>query len=266
MPKADIGDAEIHYEVHGDGPPLMLVPGLGGGGGFWAKQVPAFAKYFRVVVHDHRGAGQSTHSRIQYSVEQMASDAVKLMDKLGIDTAHYVGHSTGGAMGQVIAQDHPERLRSLVLSATWAGKDPYFRRCFETRKEVLLKLGVESYGRASMLVLAPPWWIAANDAHVAEMSKALAVNNPPIEVMASRIDAIMNFDRRAGLGRIKAPTLVIVARDDAVTPLHLSDEIASGIPGAAKIVLDRGGHFVPIIFSDDYNAKVLTFLREQSRG
>jgi aminoacrylate hydrolase len=137
MPKADIGDAEIYYESHGDGPPLMLVPGLGGGGGFWAKQVPAFAKYFRVIIHDHRGAGQSTHSRIQYSVEQMASDAVKLMDKLEIDTAHYVGHSTGGAMGQVIAQDHPERLRSLVLSATWAGKDPYFRRCFETRKEVL---------------------------------------------------------------------------------------------------------------------------------
>jgi aminoacrylate hydrolase len=98
------------------------------------------------------------------------------------------------------------------------------------------------------------------------MSKALAVNNPPIEVMASRIDAIMKFDRRAGLGRIKAPTLVIVARDDAVTPLHLSDEIAGGIAGATKIVLERGGHFVPIIFPDEYNAKVLAFLREQSRG
>jgi aminoacrylate hydrolase len=266
MPKANIGDAEIYYEIHGEGPPLMLVPGLGGGGAFWSKQVPAFAKHFRVVIHDHRGAGQSTHSRIQYSVDQMASDALKLMDALGIEAAHYVGHSTGGAIGQVIAQDRPKRLRSLVLSATWAGKDPYFRRCFETRKEVLLKLGVESYSRASMLVLVPPWWIAANDAQVTETSKALAVNNPPIEVMVSRIDAIMNFDRRGGMGRIKAPTLVIVARDDAVTPLHLTDELAAGIPGATKFVLERGGHFVPIIFPDDYNAKVLGFLREQSRG
>jgi aminoacrylate hydrolase len=265
MPKADIGDAEIYYEIHGDGPPLMLVPGLGGGGAFWAKQVPAFARHFRVIVHDHRGAGQSTHSRIKYSVEQMASDALKLMDTLGIASVHYVGHSTGGAIGQVVAQDHPERLRSLVLSATWAGKDAYFRRCFETRKEILVKLGVESYSRASMLVLAPPWWIAANDAQVGDMSRALAVNNPPIEIMASRIDAIMDFDRRAGLGRITAPTLVIVARDDAVTPLHLSDELAERIPGAAKVVLDRGGHFVPIILADEYNAKVLAFLRRQAK-
>jgi aminoacrylate hydrolase len=263
MPKADIGDAEIYYEIHGDGPPLMLVPGLGGGGAFWAKQVPEFARHFRTIIHDHRGAGQSTHSRIRYSVEQMASDALLLMDRLGVASAHYVGHSTGGAIGQVIAQDHPERLRSLVLSATWGGKDPYFRRCFETRREILTTLGVESYGRASMLVLAPPWWIAANDARVADMAKALAVNNPPLEVMVSRIDAIMAFDRRAGLGRIRTPTLVIVARDDAVTPLHLSEELAERIPGARRVVLDRGGHFVPIILPGAYNAEVLAFLRQQ---
>jgi aminoacrylate hydrolase len=264
MPKADIGDAEIYYEVHGDGPPLMLVPGLGGGGAFWAKQLPAFARHFRCVIHDHRGAGQSSHSRIAYSVDQMAADALKLMDRLGIDSAHYVGHSTGGAIGQVIAQDRPERLRSLVLSATWAGKDAYFRRCFETRREILEKLGLESYGRASMLVLVPPWWTAANDDKIAEMAKGLAANNPPLEVMLSRIDAIMAFDRRDRLGRIAAPTLAIVARDDAVTPPHLTNELAEKIPGAKRVVLERGGHFVPVLLPDDYNAAVLGFLRERA--
>ena len=58
MPKADIGDAEIYYEEAGEGPPLMLVPGLGGGGAFWRHQVEAFRGHFRVVIHDHRGAGQ----------------------------------------------------------------------------------------------------------------------------------------------------------------------------------------------------------------
>src|SRR3546814_13093753 len=57
-----------------------------------------------------------------YSVDQMAEDTVRLMDALKIDSAHYVGHSTGGAMGQTIAQDHPERIKSLVLSATWPGR------------------------------------------------------------------------------------------------------------------------------------------------
>lgn len=264
MPKIDIGDAEIHYESRGDGPPLMLVPGLGGGGAFWSKQVEAFSADFRVVIHDHRGAGQSTHSLIEYSVDQMASDTLKLMDGLGLDSAHYVGHSTGGAIGQTIAQDHPERLRSLVLSATWAGPDAYFRRCFEMRKEILRDLGLESYSRASMLVLMPPWWIAENDDRVAEQSRGLAANDPPVEVMLSRIDAIMAYDRRAGLGRIGVPTLVICARDDAVTPLHLSDEIARTIPAARQMVLDRGGHFVPIVSPAEYNRPVLDFLKERA--
>src|SRR5262249_25258299 len=137
MPKLSIGDAEISYEEFGDGPPLMLVSGLNGVGSFWANQVKELARDFRVVVHDHRGTGQSTHSRITDSVEQMADDVLRLMDKLGIGSAHLAGHSTGGAIGQVIAQDHPARLESLVLSATWPGHDPYFRRLFEMRREVL---------------------------------------------------------------------------------------------------------------------------------
>ena len=83
----------------GDGPPLLLVPGLGGIGSFWMHQVAAFARDFRVVTHDHRGTGQSSRSRITYSVDQMADDVLRLMDVLKIDAAHCVGHSTGGAIG-----------------------------------------------------------------------------------------------------------------------------------------------------------------------
>src|SRR5437867_6086630 len=145
MPSVSIGDADIYYEEAGEGPPLLLVPGLSGVGSFWAPQVRELARDFRVIVHDHRGAGRSTHSRIRYSVEQMAADVIGLMDALGLDAAHFVGHSTGGAIGQVLAQDHARRLRSLVLSATWAGPDPYFRRLFEARKQTLLDSGVEAY-------------------------------------------------------------------------------------------------------------------------
>jgi aminoacrylate hydrolase len=167
-------------------------------------------------------------------------------------------------MGLTIAQDHPERLKSLVLSATWAGPDAYFNRCFETRRKILVELGLEAYTRASTLVLMPPWWIAENDALIAEQSQRLAVNNPPLEIIVSRIDAIVRYDRRAGLGEINTPSMVICARDDAVTPVHLSDELAQSIPGAEQIVLDRGGHFVPIILPGDYNHPVLDFLRRQA--
>lgn len=263
MPTVSIGDAEIHYEERGQGPPLLLVPGLNGQGAFWAPQVPDLARDFRVVVHDHRGAGRSTHSRIRYSVEQMAGDTLRLMDALGIGAAHLVGHSTGGAIGQVIAQDHPDRLLSLVLSATWPGHDPYFRRLFEARKEILLARGIEAYLRASVLVLAPPWWISANDAAITASHREQLATWPPVEIVASRIDAIVAFDRRDRLDRIRVPTLVIVAADDMVTPRHASEELASRIAGAKLVVLDGGGHFAPQITPGPYNAAVGAFLRAQ---
>src|SRR5258708_35800524 len=130
MPHVSIGDADIYYEEQGQGPVLMLVPGLGGQGAFWGPQVRDFARDFRVIVHDHRGAGRSTHSRIQYSVDQMAADTVALMDRLGVASAHYVGHSTGGALGRTIAQDHPGRVTSPVPSRTVGRPAASFRpRC-----------------------------------------------------------------------------------------------------------------------------------------
>jgi aminoacrylate hydrolase len=258
---ARLPDAEIYYEETGDGPPLLLVPGLSGLGSFWAKQVADFSRDFRVIVHDHRGTGRSTHSRIAYSVDQMADDVLKLMDALGIASAHYVGHSTGGAMGQTIAQDHPRRLQSLVLSSTWPGADPYFRRVFASRREILVKLGVESYLAASALMLAPPWWVRANDRALAEQHRELARSAPPVEVTASRIDAIVRFDRRARLGEIRTPTLVVVAADDVITPPFYADELAASIAGAKLTVLEGGGHFVPQLLPDAYNAAVGAFLR-----
>src|SRR5437899_2587079 len=164
MPDVSIGDAENYSEEAGQGEPLLLVPGLSGQGSFWSRQVEAFKGDFRVIVHDHRGAGRSTHSNIKYSVEQMADDVLRLMDALKIESAHLVGHSTGGAIGQMLALEHRPRLRSPVLSATWGGPDPYFRRLFEARKETLLTQGIEAYLRASVLVLAPPEWVSRNDA------------------------------------------------------------------------------------------------------
>ena len=261
MPTVSIGDADIYYEEKGQGPPLMLVPGLAGQGSFWISQVPAFARDFRTIVHDHRGAGRSTHSRIRYSVEQMADDALRLMDALGIEAAHLVGHSTGGAIGQVIATDHPTRLRSLVLSATWAGLDPYFRRLFESRKQTLLDSGVEAYLRASALFQATPKWVSEHDEFITELHRVTAESYAPVEVMASRIDAIVRHDRRRQLLGIRLPTLVIVARDDMITPPFYSEELASAIPGAKLVVLESGGHFSPAIHSEPYNAAVGAFLR-----
>jgi aminoacrylate hydrolase len=263
VPTTSIGDAELFYEETGDGPPLMLVPGLGGQGSFWISQVPVFSRDFRTVVHDHRGTGRSTHARLTYSIEQMADDALRLMDALKIDSAHFVGHSTGGAIGQAIALDHPERLRSLVLSATWAGPDPYFRRLFESRRQTLIDSGIEAYLRASSLMQMTPWWVSRNDDFLTDLHRVTAASAAPVEILVSRIDAILRHDRRRRLLEFRVPTLVIVAQDDMITPRFYSDELASRIPGAKLVVLETGGHYAPAINSEPYNAAVGSFLRSQ---
>ena len=107
-------------EVVGSGPPLLLVPGLGGRAEFWDPVVPPLAARFTVILHDHRGTGRSSIERIDYSIAQMTGDVIALLDHLGFDRAHLIGHSTGGAIGQTLAIDFPQRLDRLVLSATWA--------------------------------------------------------------------------------------------------------------------------------------------------
>ena len=211
MPTVSLGDADIYYEEKGQGPPLMLVPGLVGTGSFFMSQVPEFSRDFRTIVHDHRGAGRSSYSRIRYSVEQMADDTLRLMDALGVDAAHFVGHSTGGAIGQVIATDHPDRLRSLVLSATWAGPDAYFRRLFESRKQTLLDSGIEAYLRLSALVQATPRWVSENDEFITELHRVAAAGYPPVEIVASRIDAILGQLPGVATVRVGNPDFEVLA-------------------------------------------------------
>src|SRR5438477_10520380 len=137
MPRISIGDCSLYYERHGMGFPILFVSGLGGFASFWQDQIAAFAKRFEVVTFDHRGIGQSDESRIGYTVERMAVDVVRLLDRLEVRRAHVVGHSTGGAIAQILAIEHPNRLASVVLSSTWTKADAYFRRLFTFRKEVL---------------------------------------------------------------------------------------------------------------------------------
>ena len=76
MPRISIGDCQLYYERHGVGFPVLFISGLSGHAAYWRDQLPGFGKTFEVVLHDHRGVGQSDHSRVSYTVERMAGDVV----------------------------------------------------------------------------------------------------------------------------------------------------------------------------------------------
>jgi len=250
----------LYFEKHGSGPALLLVAGLGGVGTFWGRHIEALAKHFTVVVHDHRGCGRSAHSRIAYSVDQMAADVLDLMGALDIGKAHLIGHSTGGAIGQILALDHPARIDRLVLSSTWTKSDAYMKRLFDVRGEALAKGGDGLYRRLGNLIMYPPWWIVRN-AEALEASQARSdIPATPPDIAQSRIDAIMRFDRSNDLGRIAHRCLVMCARDDLITPAYYSEALARAIPNARLAVLPTGGHFYNHVVQRDFERLAIEFL------
>ncbi len=263
MPLAPIVNGKLYFETAGSGPPLLLVPGLAGSAHFWRLQVPQLAQNFTVVLHDHRGVGRSSRDAIDYSIEQMAGDVLALMDHLGIERTALVGQSTGGAIGQYLAAVHPHRLSRLVLSSTWTHADGYFRRQFELRRDMLRGAGgIDIYTRTGTLLVYPPDWLRDHDAEIATAEARSIADAPPVEILLSRIDALLRFDGRALAPRIACPTLVTAALDDRVTPPYFSRALAQAIPGARLVLLNEGGHFLPLVEPERYTEALLTFLTE----
>lgn len=260
MPYAPISQGQLFYEEYGEGPPLLLVPGLGGVGSYWKVQLDAFTPHYRVIIHDHRGTGRSTRSEITYTVDQMSADLLALMDHLKLDHVHLVGHSTGGAIGQTLAITQPGRIDSLVLYASWTKTDAFMGRVMRARK-ALLQNGVDEYIMLSPALLYPNWWLNDNPDKLAALDNATKAGFPGPSIAASRCQAVIDFDRSDALGQIDCPTLVVCARDDFLTPAYFSEELARKIPGARLKVLDKGGHAVSQVDPEAFQAVVLDFLR-----
>ncbi len=258
MPITTRDGAELYWEREGAGPALVLGAGLGGAGSWWDPNRAALAEHFTVITFDQRGTGRSSRVPVA-SIEQMAADVVAVLDAAGLETAHYLGHSTGGAIGVAAALDHPGRLRSLMLYASTTHGDAYRRRVFALRERLLAALGAEAYAQYSSLLLYPPYWINANAERLAAMEKQAAGALGQPAVQASRLAAILEFDRRAELGRIRIPTLVLCTDDDILTPRYFSEEYARLIPGAHSRWEPRGGHALSRTEPETFNRIALEF-------
>jgi aminoacrylate hydrolase len=255
-----VGDTALHVVREGAGPPLLFLVGLGGRYEFWRPQIEAFKGRFDCLSFDHRKTGDSLPSDVRTTVRVLAEDALRLLDALGIERAHVVGHSLGGAIAQHVAVHAPERVDKLVLSASWCGPTPAFLTLFDLRRQVLRHCGPRAYMLQGNLLGNPGWWVMANhDAVMAGIDARLAAF-AGVEVEMERMDAVTSHDLRDRVGEIRAETLVLCARDDGITPLPLSEELAERIPGARLEVLPTGNHFAPVTVPDDYTARLRAFL------
>ncbi len=260
MPVISANGIQQYYEIAGDGPPLLLVAGMGGTANYWAEQVDAFAERYTVITYDQRGTGRSDHTPVA-GIEQLRDDVLALLDALGFARVDFVGHSTGGNIAQIVAIENPERLAKLVIYASTTHGDAYRSKVWRVRRSILETQGPALYGDMTSLMLYPPRWIVDNAEKLEQQQAAQVKMLAPVEVMTSRIEAVQAFDRRDQLSRITTPTLVICAKDDSQTPFYFSEELAARIPSAELILMDYGGHACSRTVPDEFNQLILKFLQ-----
>jgi aminoacrylate hydrolase len=255
----DIDGIDIAFERLGSGPPLLLLTGLGGVGRAWGSHIEGFASDFTTIVPDHRGTGASAKPRTGYTIEALAADMAGLVRHVGLGPTHVVGSSTGGAIAQVMALDHPDTVSSMTLVSSWAGPDPYFLNQFAVRRSILREQGVGAYARASSLFLFAPSFAALNPEAVEAWIDRVTAHPGDPDIMRERIDMIMTHDQRARLDRISVPTLVMVGDEDICTPPFASRELAGSIPGARLEILS-GGHLIYLEQPETFAETVRSFL------
>lgn len=260
MPVIQVAGCDVAYADEGHGPAVLLIPGLGGRISFWRELWPHLTSGHRALSIDYPGSGGSGAPNEAFAVEDLARIAVALLDHLSISQAVVIGHSMGGAVAQAMALDAADRVRSLVLSSTWARPDAYFQKAFAQRREILALGGAAAYARAQTLAVLPPAWFAANPeaAEAFERDAEKGCRDPV--AIRRRIDALLAFDRADELGAIKVPTLVVYTRDDQVVPAHLSIDLGARIAGAQTAELAAGGHFAPLIAAADYAETMIEFV------
>lgn len=262
MPVMKIRDAEIHYEITGQGPPIVFISGMGGVGAYWSPQIEAFSRKYQVITFDQRGTGKSTRSQVKYTIEILAQDVIDLLDGLGIEKAHICGHSTGGMIAQVLAITNPERLRSIVLYGTRGRADDFTRRAMGLRRELLLNGQSELFVRSTALFLYPSDWIVQNQAFLRAQEDAAIINFTDPEIMASRIEAVLNHNQMDRLASIQTKALITCAKDDFLTPPYYSRELNSCIAGSILQMVEKGGHACSYTNPALFNEMVLGFFQD----
>jgi pimeloyl-ACP methyl ester carboxylesterase len=235
---------QLYWESTGDGPPVLLVMGLGLSGGAWWRTVDALSRDFRVITFDNRGVGRSRGLTPAYTTEALADDAAAVLDGLEIAEANVYGLSLGGMVAQQLALRHPRRVRSLVLGATTPGG----RRARIADEEVM-----EFFRGRAQLSREEAAWASVpynygrrcRDQHADRIAEdirhRLAYNFDEAAYQAQLMAA--TFHNTANrLRRIGVPALVVHGEDDRVVPVDNAHLMADRLPHRDLHLLPGTGH------------------------
>ena len=248
MPHFKLKDAEIYYEVHGDGPPFLFCSVTGCDHQAWKfHQVPEFSHGHKVIVFDYRGTGKSSKTVQKYSIKMFTEDTAALLDHLRIEQAIVCGHSMGGVVAQLLALDYPRKVKKLILASS-GSSHPGASGIPLAMCRDMVRLGFERYIREHTVETG--WTKEFAAAHPDLIERFLQVRMSgiaPLENYLHFVLARQEHDHTARLKESRVPTLILVGDDEHhgasdKTHWHSAHELAREIPNAKLIILPGEGH------------------------
>jgi pimeloyl-ACP methyl ester carboxylesterase len=260
----------LAYRIAGEGPPLVMIQGVGAYGTVANPQVDILEPHYTCLTFDNRGIGASVPADGPLTVEQMAKDTLALMDHAGWDSAHLVGHSLGGLIALHTALTAKRRMRSLTLLCTFArGADA--TRLTPALLWISLRVrfgGRRMRRRAFIDLVVPPDKRQGHSEDLAQrISKILGHDIGDLPAITDRqMAAMRKHDVTTRLGELAGiPTLVVSAEKDLIAPPSSGRVIAAGIPGARYIEIAGASHSFPILEPERCGALTLAHLAEAER-
>ena len=248
MPFLTVNDAEIYYETHGDGPAFLFCSVTGLDHQAWKfHQIPEFSRDHKVIVFDYRGTGKSSKTIQKYSVKMFTDDAAALLDHLDIEQAIVCGHSMGGVVAQLLALDHPRKVKKLILASSGAAH-PGAQGIPLSMCRDMVRKGFEAYIREHTIETG--WtkeFVAAHPDLIENFLQVRMSGIAPLENYLHFILARQAHDHTDRLKDIRVPTLALVGDDErhgAADRTHYdaAHHLAKGIPNAELVVLAGEGH------------------------
>jgi 3-oxoadipate enol-lactonase len=257
MPYCQCAEVALYYEVQGEGLPLLLVAGLGGGTWSWYGQVPYFSARYRTITFDNRGAGRSDMPQGPYRMQQFAGDALCLLDCLGIERTFVLGLSMGGMIAQELALLAPHLIRALVLGCTHGGGPSRVPPAPAVLETLVNNAGLspkEVIEKNLPLFLSDACRQAKPDLVAAYATAQLAAPEQPEYAFHAQLAAIGTFDAGERLGLIKAPTLIVAGSEDILVPPENAQALARKLPDAEVLIIPGAGHALHAECPDRLNA------------
>jgi pimeloyl-ACP methyl ester carboxylesterase len=250
----------LHVEEHGDGPPLLLLNGLGYANWAWQRQLPELSRRFHCIAVENRGTGRSPQPPGPYSLEEMADDAAEMLDGR---RAHVCGYSMGGYLAQALALRHPQLVDRLVLVCSGTGGPNVVPTPKETTAVWLANAekSPQEFARATQHLSFRPGWADEHPDELQELLRTRLEYPTPPECWRAQYDAASAWNTRVHpLETVESPVLVVHGTADRIVPYENGVELARRFMRARLETFEGAGHLLFIEEPERFNGLVEEFL------